>query len=91
LLTEVEAMVVNDGVGPIYRQCEQCEKTTGWIKASRSLEPEPARTLPGKPASGSTAVHPVPKGQERMANQSELDELDSLLQRLHSAGGGDDN
>jgi hypothetical protein len=32
-VTEAEAKGMTDGTGPIYKPCERCEKTTGWIKA----------------------------------------------------------
>jgi hypothetical protein len=85
LLTEAEERTLNDGVGPVYRQCEQCEKTTGWVKGRGSLESELAYLPLGQSVSNLTASQPVPSGQERMANQSELDEMEDLLQR-HPAG-----
>src|SRR5574341_32368 len=81
LLTEAEERILNDGVGPVYRQCEQCEKTTGWIKGRGLLESELAYLPLGQSVSAPTVSQPVPSGQERMANQSELDEVDDLLQR----------
>lgn len=85
LLTEAEERILNDGVGPVYRQCEQCEKTTGWVKGRGSLESELAYLPLGQSVSNPTANQPVPSGQERMAHQSELDEVDDLLQK-HQAG-----
>jgi len=80
LLTEAEERILNDGVGPVYRQCEQCEKTTGWIKGRGLLESELAYLPFGQSVSNPITSQPVPSGQERMANQSELDEVDDLLQ-----------
>lgn len=34
ILTEVEARTIRDGIGPVYRHCDRCEKTTGWIEAA---------------------------------------------------------
>ena len=34
ILTEAEARTIRDGIGPAYRHCDRCEKTTGWIEAA---------------------------------------------------------
>ncbi|MBL8169274.1 MAG: hypothetical protein JNJ50_14045 [Acidobacteria bacterium] len=81
-LTESESRTVADGVGPVYRQCLRCERTTGWI-ASRVLA---ANGLSGQAAQSSIRtgqIDPrVPQGQERLASESELDEMNDLLQEL---------
>jgi hypothetical protein len=35
ILTGVEARTIRDGVGPVYRHCDRCEKTTGWAAAAK--------------------------------------------------------
>src|SRR2546425_919172 len=78
-LTEVEARAISDGIGPVYRQCERCGRMTGWIAA----RVERAETQPGmtrRPsASGQIAERLIPRGQERMATQSECDEVNAML------------
>jgi len=33
-LTEEEATTLKDGIGPVYRHCDNCEKMTGWIETA---------------------------------------------------------
>ena len=85
LLTEEEAERLNSATGPVYRDCAQCEKTTGWISSARS--PVAAKELSwhqsqpqiggGKSIGGQTI-----KGQERMATQAERDTVDSMVHNI---------
>lgn len=74
-LSVEEAGKLSDGVEPIYRECERCEKTTGWISSACQ-----------SPASEEPASRPLPpaqnqplKGQERMATQAERDNVNSIV------------
>ena len=75
-LTEAEARVTSDGIGPAYRHCERCGKVTGWIKA-RSTQAE--REEAGSGVSAQAAGMLVPRGEERMATSSERDEVNAIL------------
>ena|ERR1051326_5748710 len=77
-LTEEEARVTSDGIGPAYRNCERCGKVTGWIKAgSKHAERKEA----GSGAGAQTAGKLVPCGEERIATSSERDEVNAKLRR----------
>jgi hypothetical protein len=82
ILTEVEAGTIRDGVGPVYRHCDRCEKTTGWIEApSESAATEVAKQHPAaaRSTSRSSNDRPVAHGQERLATASERDEMQAIL------------
>ena len=85
LLTEEEAERLTAAIGPIYRDCRQCEKTTGWVSSAPS--PVAAKELPwhqsqpqieGGKSIGSQTI----KGQERMATQAERDTVDSMVHNM---------
>ena len=82
ILTEAEARTIRDGIGPAYRHCDRCEKTTGWIEAA--AERDATKVAPQHPAaarstSGSSNERPVAHGQERLATKSERDEMQAML------------
>jgi hypothetical protein len=82
ILTEVEARTIRDGVGPVYRQCDRCEKTTGWIEApAESDATDGAKQHPAaaRSTSRSSNDRPVAHGQERLATASERDEMEAIL------------
>jgi len=75
-LTEEEAKVTSDGIGPAYRHCERCGKVTGWIQArSKYAEREEA----GSGRSDQFAGKMIPSGEERIATSSERDEVNAIL------------
>jgi hypothetical protein len=82
ILTEVEARTIRDAIGPVYRYCDRCEKTTGWIEdaprrdATEEAPQHPAATLS---TSWSSNDRPVADGQERLATASERDEMETML------------
>lgn len=81
-LTGEEARTIEDGIGPIYRHCVRCERTTGWIEtATRCDATEGAKQHPAgaRPISGSSNDRPVAHGQERLATASERDEVSAML------------
>ena len=81
-LTEEEARTIRDGIGPVYRHCVRCERTTGWVEAaarSNAAEKVKRRTAGARPTSGSSNDRPVAHGQERLATASERDEVDAML------------
>jgi hypothetical protein len=83
-LTEQEARVVSDAIGPAYRQCERCGKVTGWIEArSQCAGAEETRVEAAyqPSANAQTAERPVPRGQERVATQCEREQVKAMLQR----------
>src|SRR5687767_10317054 len=88
LLTEVEARTIRDGVGPVYRYCDRCEKTTGWIEAAAirdetemALQPPPYMDE-SRSTSGSSNhwpnARPIAHGHERLATTSERDEVNAM-------------
>jgi|SRR5215471_11243670 len=81
-LTEKEARTIKDGIGPVYRHCDHCEKTTGWIEAAdKRSATEEAKQHPAdvRSTSGSSNDRTIAHGQERLATASESDELDAML------------
>lgn len=80
-LTEEESRMLNDATGPIYRQCERCGKTTGWINSSRPVTAMRAST-PVLMQNQSVGARPSENrplnGQERMATQAERDSVNSM-------------
>ncbi len=85
ILTEDEARKIKDGIGPVYRHCDRCEKTTGWIEAAakRNATEELNRGKAGaRSTSGSSDDRPVAHGQERLATIAERDEVDAILYLL---------
>lgn len=92
VLTEAEARAIGDGIGPASRQCERCGKTTGWIKARRksaSTDEAVRRSTHRESAVGPSAERLVQRGQERMATQSERDEVAAILHRPDATRMGD--
>ena len=77
LLTEEETEKLVAAVGPIYRYCEQCATTTGWI-GSESLPARMENSPLPQSRAGSGTRSPILKGQERMATQAERDHVDSM-------------
>jgi hypothetical protein len=82
ILTEVEARTIKDAIGPVYRYCDRCEKTTGWIEAAAERDAtEGAKQHPAAAQSTSRSSNdrPVAHGQERLATASERDEMEAML------------
>jgi hypothetical protein len=82
ILTEAEARTIRDGIGPVYRHCDRCEKTTGWIEAAAERDvTERAKQRPAasRSTSRSSNDRPVAQGQERLATTSERDEMEAML------------
>src|SRR5262245_18944326 len=80
-LTEEEANTIKDGIGPIYRHCDRCEKTTGWIEAAakRNSTEEVKQDMAGaRPTIGQGNDGLVAHGQERLATASERDEVNAM-------------
>src|SRR5262245_48650256 len=74
-----EARIIEDCVGPVFRHCDSCEKTTGWIKAaSWNKEAEGREQLSEAYSQGdSGGARPVGHGEERLATNFECDEVNS--------------
>jgi hypothetical protein len=86
-LTEEEARTLKDGVGPVYRHCDKCERTTGWIEAAAkhgAAEEAKQHPVGARSTSGSGDDRPVAHGQERLATASERDEVDAMLDEPNS-------
>ncbi len=81
ILTGEEARILKDGIGPVYRQCDKCEKTTGWIETAVKHTTDAAKQQPvgAQSKSGSNKDRPVAHGQERLATATERDEIDAML------------
>jgi len=82
ILTEEEAKTIKDGVGPVYRHCDHCEKTTGWIEAVAecdATEGAKQHSSGARSTSRSSNDRPVAHGQERMATESERDEINDMV------------
>jgi endogenous inhibitor of DNA gyrase (YacG/DUF329 family) len=82
ILTEAEARTIRDGIGPVYRHCDRCEKTTGWIEAAAERDAtEAAKQHPvaARSTSQSNNDRPIAHGHERLATTSERDEVDAML------------
>ncbi len=81
-LTEEEARTIKDGIGPAYRHCDHCEKTTGWIEAAakrHATEEAKQQAARARSTSASSNDRLVAHGQERLATASERDEVDAML------------
>jgi hypothetical protein len=85
LLTEVEARTIRDGVGPVYRYCDRCEQTTGWIEAAAmhdemeiALQQLDASRSPSGSSNDWPNDRPVAHGHERLATTSERDEVNAM-------------
>ncbi|HEX5083234.1 MAG TPA: hypothetical protein VFY40_14405 [Blastocatellia bacterium] len=82
ILTEVEARTIRDGIGPVYRDCDRCEKTTGWAEAAAKRDATEV-TQQHQAAAQSTIWSSndriVEHGQERLATASERDEMEAML------------
>jgi hypothetical protein len=88
ILTEAEARTIRDGIGPVYRHCDRCEKTTGWIEAAAERDvTEMAKQHPAVARSTSWASNdrPVAHGRERLATASERDEMEAMLHERDAA------
>jgi hypothetical protein len=84
-LTEEEAEKLNAAIGPIYRDCAQCEKTTGWINSARSpIAPMDLQWHQSQPRTGGGKgiESQTIKGQERMATQAERDTVNSMVHNM---------
>ena len=82
ILTGVEARTIGDGATLLYRHCDRCEKTTGWIEAAAerdATEGAPQHSAAARSTSWSSNERPVAHGQERLATTSERDEMDAML------------
>jgi hypothetical protein len=82
ILTEAEARTIRDCIGPVYRHCDRCEKTTGWIEAAAERDAtEGAKQHPAaaRSTSRSSNDRPVAHGQERLATVTERDEMKAML------------
>ena len=82
ILTEAEARTIRDGVGTVYRHCDRCEKTTGWIEAAAErdvTEGAKQHQTAARSTSRSSNDRPVAQGQERLATTSERDEMEAML------------
>lgn len=82
ILTEEEARTIQHAVGPVYRNCVRCERTTGWIEAAARRKAKgklKLRTAMARPPGESSNDRPVAHGQERLATASERDEVDAML------------
>jgi hypothetical protein len=82
ILTEAEARTIRDGIGPVYRHCDRCEKTTGWIEAAAerdATEGAPQHPAAARSTSWTSNDRPVAQGQERLATTSERDEMEAML------------
>ena len=82
ILTEAEARTIRDGIGPVYRHCDRCEKTTGWIEAATerdAIEGAPQHTAAARSTSWTSNDRSVAQGQERLATTSERDEMEAML------------
>lgn len=78
-LTEEELEKLNDAVGPIYRPCSACDRTTGWIG---STKPEPAtKNLQNSSSKKASAKNSPAREQKRMATQAERDRVNSLVSK----------
>ena len=85
ILTVVEASTIRDGVGPVYRHCDRCEKMTGWIEAPAerdATEGAKQRPAAARSTSRSSNDRPVAHSQERLATSSERDEMEAMLHEL---------
>ncbi len=83
-LSEQDIRLINEGTGPVYRECEKCGKTTGWIKAAAAPDLTSRTTLAvvnPRSASGQDQEPRTPSGQERMASRSERREVTKLMHR----------
>jgi hypothetical protein len=91
ILTRVEARTIRDGIGPVYRHCERCEKMTGWIEAAAerdATEWTPQHPAATRSTNWSSNDRPVAHGQERLATASERDEMEAMLLTLHEPDAG---
>jgi hypothetical protein len=91
ILTEVEARTIRDGTGPVYRYCDRCEKTTGWIEAATerdATEGAPQHSAAAQSTNWSSNDRPVAHGRERLATASERDEMEAMLLALHEPDAG---
>ena len=82
ILTEVEERTIRDGIGPAYRHCDRCEKTTGWIEAAAkcdATEVAPQHPAAVRSTSGASNERSVAHGQERLATTSERDEMEAMM------------
>ena len=82
ILIEAEARTIRDGIGPVYRHCDRCEKTTGWIEAAAerdATEGAPQHPAAARSTGRSSNERPVAHGQERLATTSERDEMEAML------------
>jgi hypothetical protein len=86
-LAESEAMAVSDAIDPLSRYCAQCGSTTSWLTWRQRSNDELSNPSTHK-GIGRIAARPVPAGQERLANQSELEAISEILQGRKAAHSG---
>jgi hypothetical protein len=80
VLTEVETQAIRDAVGPAYRHCAQCGRTTGWVAGRGRLKAELINPSTRKSSRHSIA-RPVYAGRERLASQAERDAISEFLRQ----------
>jgi hypothetical protein len=68
LLSADEARLICDATGPVWQQCAHCGRMTGWIRATH-----------GTGADEVNRKRLTPRGQERVATESERDEVTRML------------
>ena len=78
LLTEVEVRSISDGIGPVYRYCAQCDRMTGWAAGLGLLNAN--LSDPSRRGFGRNTKRLIPAGQERLARQSEIDDIGKRMQ-----------
>jgi hypothetical protein len=82
ILSEKDLRLITEGTGPVYRECEKCGKTTGWIKATAGTDlTSRTNSAVVNPQSASDPAQRTPAGQERMASRSERREVNKLTLR----------
>jgi hypothetical protein len=86
-LAESEASAVSNAIGSLSRYCAQCGSTTRWLAWRRRLNGELSNPSIHEGV-GRIDAQPVPAGQERLANQSELAAISEILQQGKAARSG---
>jgi hypothetical protein len=84
LLTDVELRSISDGIGPVYRYCAQCDRMTGWAAGLGTLNATLSDPLHA--GFGRNTKRPVPAGQERLARQSEIDDIGKRMRYRKRSG-----
>ena len=84
ILSEVELRSISDGIGPVYRYCAQCDGMTGWSAGLGILSAN--LSDPSRPGFGRKTKPLIPAGQERLARQSELDDIGKRMRYRRRSG-----